>query len=328
MNKATAIACSNIAFVKYWGKRDEPLRLPMNSSLSMALSQATTMTTVAFVPELAEDEIFIDGRAVQGTARLRVAQHLDRIRQKAEIRQRARVASRNSFPRNAGIASSASGFAALTLAATTAAGLKLSTRELSCLARLGSGSAARSIPGGFVEWHRGQDHESSYAEQIAPPQHWPEFRDIVAVVETTPKPVSSTHGMARAQTSPYFTTRMALIPERLERARQAILDRDLDELGRISEQEAIELHFISMSSHPPVLYWSPATLKLIHQVLAWRSEGLRVHFTIDAGPNVHLLCEQRDEKAISAMLVEMAEVRHVIVNAPGFAARLHSEHLF
>ena len=328
MNKTTAVACSNIAFVKYWGKRDKTLRLPLNSSLSVALSQATTTTTVALNPDLAEDEVVIEGQAAPDPVRLRVIRHLDRIRQMARVEQRARVASRNSFPRDAGIASSASGFAALTLAATRAAGLELSTRELSRLARLGSGSAARSIPGGFVEWHAGQDHESSFAEQIASPQHWPELRDIVAVLEREPKPVGSTQGMALAQTSPHLTTRVALIPGRLERVRQAILDRNLAALGEVSEEEAIELHLIAMSSRPAIFYWRPATLALIQRVLTWRSEGLEVYFTIDAGPNVHLLCEEKDTGPIVAELEEMPEVQQIIVNAPGFGAHLCPEHLF
>ena len=328
MNKATAVACSNIAFIKYWGKRDEALRLPLNSSLSMALSQATTTTTVAFAPGLSKDEVTIDGQAAKGAGQLRVAAHLDRIRQMAGVERRARVASRNKFPRDAGIASSASAFAALTLAATRAAGLELSGRELSRLARLGSGSAARSISGGFVEWRAGQDHESSWGELVAPPEHWPELRDIVAVLESGPKLVGSTQGMALAQTSPYLAARLALIPERLRRARQAILDRDLATLGEVSEEEAIELHLIAMSSRPPIFYWKPATLALIRRVLAWRSVGLEVYFTMDAGPNVHLLCEQKEAGAIISMLKEIADVQKIIVNAPGPGTCLTDSDLF
>jgi len=327
MNKATAVACSNIAFVKYWGKRDEALRLPLHPSLSMALSRATTTTTVAFDPGLPRDEVLIDGWAAPPSARLRVVRHLDRIRLMAGTEQRARVASRNSFPPDAGIASSASGFAALTVAATKAAGVELTTRALSSLARLGSGSAARSIPGGFSEWHADTEHEGSSAEQIAPPEHWANLRDIVAVLEREPKSVGSTEAMALARSSPHFETRLALIPGRLERARQAILDRDLTALGEASEEEAIELHLITMTSRPPIFYWRPETLAFIHRVLAWRSEGLEVYFTIDAGPNVHLLCEQESAGPIVAALEAMGEVQQIIVNAPGPGAHTCSEHL-
>jgi len=328
MKKATAVASSNIAFVKYWGKRDESLRLPLNSSLSMVLSQATTTTTVDFVPDLSRDEVTIESHAAETVVRARVVAHLDRIRQTAGVETRARVASRSSFPRDAGMASSASGFAALTLAATKAAGLELSLRELSCLARLGSGSAARSISGGFVEWHAGQGHESSWGEQIAPPEHWPELRDIVAIVEEEPKAPGSTEGMALARTSPHLAARLALIGERLSRARQAILERDLGALGQVSEEEAIELHLIAMSSRPPIFYWRPATLALMHQVLAWRSKGLAVYFTMDAGPNVHLLCEEEDAGPLIAALEEMPNVRQIMVNSPGLGAHLRPEHLF
>jgi len=328
MSKATALACSNIAFVKYWGKRDEALRLPLNSSVSMALSQATTRTTVAFESRLCQDEVAIDGCAAPALVRLRVVRHLDRIRQISGVAQRARVASFNGFPPDAGLASSASGFAALTLAGTRAAGLELSAKELSCLARLGSGSAARSIPGGFSEWHAGSEHESSWGEQIAPPDHWPGLRDIVAVVAGEPKPAGSTQGMALAQSSPHFETRLSLVPGRLLRVRQAVLDRDLTSLGEVSEEEAIELHLIAMSSRPPIFYWRPETVAFIHRVLAWRSEGLKVYFTMDAGPNVHMLCQEESAGSIVAALEGMAEVQQIIVNAPGPAARLCSGHLF
>jgi diphosphomevalonate decarboxylase len=328
MNRATAVACSNIAFVKYWGKRDEALRLPVNSSLSMNLSQATTATTVVFDTQLPQDEVVIHGQSASSTAQFRVVRHLDRIRKMAGIKEHAYVASHNSFPRDAGIASSASGFAALTLAAVKAAEMELTSEALSRLARLGSGSAARSIPAGFCEWHAGRKSESSWAEQIAPPQHWPGLRDIVTVLTEVPKPVSSSRGMALAQTSPHFRTRLALISERLERVRQAVIDRDLTALGETSEEEAIELHLIAMSSRPPIYYWSPETMALIHRVLDWRANGLRVYFTIDAGPNVHLLCEEEDAGAIVASLGEMAEVQQIIVNSPGPGAHLRSEQPF
>jgi diphosphomevalonate decarboxylase len=328
MIKATAIACSNIAFVKYWGKRDEALRLPLNSSLSMALSQATTTTTVEFASHMSGDEVAIDGTRAQPNARRRVVRHLDRLRQIAGIDQPARVASRNSFPADAGIASSASGFAALTVAAAHAAGMELPLKALSSLARLGSGSAARSIPGGFAEWHGGTGHDSSWSEQIAPPRHWPELRDIVAVLNRGAKPVSSTDGMTLALTSPHLDARLALIPGRLERVRQAVLDRDIKTLGEVSEEEAIELHLIAMSSRPPIFYWSPATVALIHRVLAWRSQGLEVYFTIDAGPNVHLLCLEETAGSIVSALEGMGEVQQIIVNAAGPCACLCEEHLF
>jgi diphosphomevalonate decarboxylase len=189
--KATAEAKSNIAFIKYWGNRDAALRIPLNNSISMNLDHATTTTTVAFAPALNGDEIVIGGASANTAQRARVSAHLDRVRALAQIETRARVASQNNFPMGAGIASSASAFAALSLSATRAAGLELPERALSILARQGSGSASRSIPGGFVEWLAGSESANSYAIQLAPPEFW-DLRDVIAIVSTTEKEVGST----------------------------------------------------------------------------------------------------------------------------------------
>ncbi|MBI3764764.1 MAG: diphosphomevalonate decarboxylase, partial [Chloroflexi bacterium] len=178
---ATAVSCANIAFIKYWGNRDSDLRLPANSSLSMNLAGLETRTTVAFDSALPGDEVVIDGVPQSGPAKERVSKHLDHVRRLARLESPARVGSVNNFPIGTGIASSASAFAALTVAACAAAGLLLSERELSALARLGSGSAARSVPGGFVEWIAAERHEDSFAFSIAPPEHWA-LVDLVAVV--------------------------------------------------------------------------------------------------------------------------------------------------
>jgi diphosphomevalonate decarboxylase len=174
--KATAISCANIAFIKYWGRKDHTLRLPLNSSISMNLDRTTTTTTVLFDPALEADQVMIEDGETSDKAAQRVSEHLDRIRTLAGISTRAQVVSRNSFPMGAGIASSASAFAALTAAACAAAGLEPDERTLTILARLGSGSACRSIPAGFVEWHTADTSEGSYAEPIASPEHW-DLRD-------------------------------------------------------------------------------------------------------------------------------------------------------
>jgi len=322
--KVTAFASANIAFIKYWGNRDASLRLPYNSSLSMNLSAATTTTTVQFDNHLPNDTVIIGGEEQHGPVRARVVAHLDRVRALAGSVARALVISQNSFPMGTGIASSASAFAALSLAATAAAGLNLSERELSALARLGSGSAARSVPGGFVEWIAGDSHETSYAYSIAPPEHW-DLRDVVAIVSHIPKPVGSTDGHAAALTSPYFATRLALLPDRHARLKQAILERDLAVLGPLMEEEAISLHVIALTSHPPIYYWAPATLELMLAVRAWRGEGLPVYFTLDAGPNVHLICTAADAPIVEARVRAMAGVRDVLVNAPGGPATLISD---
>ena len=317
----TAVAHANIAFIKYWGNLVGALRLPYNSSLSMNLSAATTTTTVKFLRDIPADCLVIDGAERSGPALDRVVSHLDLIRQRAGLTERAVVESANSFPMGTGIASSASAFAALTVAAAAAAGLELGERALSALARRGSGSAARSIPGGFVEWHAAPTDEGSYAESIAAADHW-DLRDIVAVVSRAHKATGSTDGHAAAVASPFFAARMTALQTELPRVRQALLDRDMATLGPAIEAEALALHAIAMTGRPPVLYWAPETIGLLHQVHAWRADGLAVWFTLDAGPNVHLICEGGAAADVEAALAPLDCVESILHNRPAGPASL------
>jgi diphosphomevalonate decarboxylase len=321
--KATAVSCSNIAFIKYWGNRDPVLRLPNNDSLSMNLSAAMTTTTVELDASLTDDRVVIQDREVQGDRRARVVQHLDRVRAMAGIETRARVTSVNSFPMATGIASSASAFAALSLAATAAAGLRLNERELSCLARLGSGSACRSVPAGFTYWHAGHSHETSYAESIAGLGHW-DLRDLVAVVSTTPKAVGSADGHSLAPTSLFYAARLAVLPGRLQVVKAALLARDLVRFGETIEAEATELHVIAMTSRPPIIYWLPETLAVMQAVRDWRAEGLLAYFTLDAGANVHVICLADDAPAVEQRLTALPAVIQVIACQPGDGVRLQT----
>ena len=216
MNKATAVSPANIAFIKYWGKRDSKLNIPFNDSISMNLSDCLTTTTVEFRDGLTSDEVFIDGLRIEGAGWDRVRFVLDEVRRMAKIDLFATVTSKNNFPSDAGIASSASGFSALALAASRAAGIKASQKGLSILARLGSGSACRSIPDGFTLWKRGRSDGSSYAIQIAKPAFW-DLRDIVVVVSKEKKKAGSTEGHAAAISSPYFKARLTRLPVRIKK---------------------------------------------------------------------------------------------------------------
>ncbi len=325
--KATALSCANIAFIKYWGRRDHALRLPLNSSISMNLDGATTVTTVAFDPSLPGDEVSIAGAPALERAARRVSEHLDRVRALAGIAAPARVASRNSFPMGAGIASSASAFAALSAAACAAAGLALDERELTILARLGSGSACRSVPAGFVEWHAADASEESYAESIAPPEYW-DLRDLIAVVQTEHKEVGSTRGQELMDASPFAGARLAAAERALPVVRAAILARDFTAFGQETEQEAIRMHAVAMTSQPSLLYWSPETVRVLHAVRAWRENGLEAYCTIDAGANVHVLCLGVDAARVAAALSTLPGVHEVIANRPGPGTRLVVEHLF
>lgn len=314
--QATANAGANIALIKYWGVRDAGLNLPLNDSVSFTLDAARTTTTVSFDPDLPADSLEIGGVPAAPQALDRASRHLDHLRSLAGVRTRARIVSENSFPMGAGIASSASAFAALTVAAATALRLDLTPRQLTCIARLGSGSAARSIEGGFVWWHAGHDHHSSYAEQLAPPEHW-DLRDVVAVVTTEEKAVASARGHTFASTSPFLEARLAQVTQQLPVVRRAVLERDLATLGPIVEADALAMHFVMMSSAPPLFYWTPATLALIHATRRWRAAGLPVYFTIDAGPNVHLICEASHAEALAGEVRAVPGVVDVISAAAG-----------
>jgi diphosphomevalonate decarboxylase len=327
LGKSTAVGCANIAFIKYWGRKDHVLRLPLNSSISMNLDNATTITTVAFDPMLKADQAIVEGTDRPDQAVRRVSEHLDRIRALAGIDTRARVMSRNSFPMGAGIASSASAFAALTVAACAAAGLELDERALTILARQGSGSACRSVPAGFVEWHTADTSEESYAEQIAPPDHW-DLRDLIAVVQTKHKKVGSSKGHELVGPSPFASARLSEAKRALPIVREAILDRDFGSFGEETEQEAIRMHCVAMTSRPSLLYWSPETVRIMHAVRDWREEGLAACFTIDAGANVHVLCQGHDAATFEAKLRALPGVQEVIANRPGPGTYLTDTHLF
>lgn len=320
-HSATAQAHPNIALIKYWGNRDEALRLPVNGSLSMNLAGLFTRTTVSFQPSLGMDELIINGHELMGKSLERVSAILDLVRQSAGLGFRAEVVSENNFPIGAGIASSASAFAALAVAATQAAGLEWSEAALSRLARLGSGSAARSIPAGFVEWQMGTGDGDSIAVSIAPPEHWA-LADCVAIVATGHKSIGSTEGHALAASSPLQAARVADAPRRLEACRQAILTCDFERLAAIIEHDSDLMHAVMMTSQPALFYWQPATLLVMEAVREWRRAGLAVAYTVDAGPNIHVLCLQSAAAAVAERLGQIPGVTQVLQAQIGGPARL------
>lgn len=296
--QVTAQAGANIAFIKYWGNKPDGPNLPLNPSISMTLAACVTRTTVALRPSASEDEILLDGRTPDEKIAARVGGFLQSVRDIAGRKERTRVESGNNFPTGCGIASSASGFAALALAASSAYGLGLDRRGLSRLARLGSGSAARSVMGGFVELKPGETHEAAYAAQIAPEDAWPDLRDVVVLVSREQKKVSSAEGHRLAHTSEMYPGRLSAVPERAGRVRKAILDRNLALLGEAAEADALSMHAVMMTSKPPLLYWHPRTIEVIRCVWELRQKGIEAYFTIDAGPNVHILTRERSVPAV------------------------------
>lgn len=318
---ATAIANPNIAFIKYWGNTDANLRLPANGSISMNLTALETRTRVTFDSSFPRDIFDLNGKRQSGVALERVTIHLNLIRGLRGISLPAHVFSENNFPTGAGIASSAAAFAALSLAAVSALGLKLPESDLSRLARRGSGSACRSIPAGFTEWRRGDSDLDSFAISIAPPEHW-NLVDCIAIVAEKEKKTSSTEGHALAHTSPYQATRVADSPRRLEICRSAIQKRDFKALAEIIELDSNMMHAVMMTSRPALFFWEPETLNILKAVQSWRKTGFPVAYTLDAGPNVHVLCPEETSPEITRRLSTLPGVKEVLVSKAGGAARL------
>ena len=323
---ATARAGSNIALIKYWGKRDPSINLPLNDSISMTLSDAHTTTTVEWDESLDGDEFYLDGERVCDERATRVSRHLDRIRS-AWYRIGARVASKSNFPASTGIASSASAFAALSTAAIAAFGEGLpDSAELSRWARKGSGSACRSIDGGFVHWKSGTCDEDSFAHPLASAEHW-DLHDLVVLVTGQPKEIPSTEGHRIAANHPFMATRQAHLPERLISCQAAIAKRDFETLALLVETEALEVQGIMMSGTPSCLYPVGLTMDFLHAIRAWRRAGIPVCFTLDAGPNVHVLCEADAVETVLDHIRAMAPGTDVLVNRPGDGVSLLGVHL-
>lgn len=320
---ATALAHPNIAFIKYWGNRDQSLRLPSNNSISMNLDGLSTRTKVTFSASLGTDSLRIGERPVTGPGLKRVIIFLDLVRQMAGLNQRAEVVSENNFPSGAGIASSASAFAALALAASKAAGITLTQRVLSRLARRGSGSASRSIPGGFVEWQAGTEEADSFAASIAPPEHW-DLVDCVAIVSAGHKKTGSTQGHALAGTSPLQTARVTDAPRRLDLCRRAVLDRDFDALAAVVELDSDMMHAVMMTSNPGLFYWQPASITIMDAVRKWRGRGIPVCYTVDAGANIHVICPREQAEGVERSVRELPGVQDVLVSGVGGPARIVS----
>jgi diphosphomevalonate decarboxylase len=318
---ARARAHSNIALIKYWGKRDAALNIPAVGSISITLDALTTDTRVTFDPALRGDELSLDGRQVDA---VRVSRVLDLVRERVGLTAHARVVSTNDFPTGAGLASSASGFAALAVAASSAAGLILDARELSILARRGSGSAARSIFGGYVELHAGSatDGSDAFAEPVTDAGRWP-MSVVIAITDQSAKSVSSTTGMsASSATSPFFGSWVDTSDADLTAMRAAISGRDFTALGELAEYSCLKLHALMLTTRPALIYWNAATIATMHAVRELRRSGVPVYFTIDAGPQVKALCAPADAATVANALASVAGVTEIRTSALGEGTRL------
>jgi len=318
---AKAVSHPNIAFIKYWGNRDSSLRIPVNGSISMNLADLDTTTTVTFDASLVQDSLVLNGRPADLVQVARVAAFLDIVRGLAGINTFAHVESANNFPTGAGIASSAAAFSALALAGSKAAGLDLDEKSLTRLARRGSGSASRSIPDGFVEWIPGTTDADSYSVSLAPASSW-NLMDVIAVVAAGEKKTGSSEGHNLAGTSPFQNARVADAPRRIDICRQAVLSRDFDSLAAIMEHDSDMMHSVMMTSSPALFYWEPASLRIIKSVPGWRMDGLHCGYTLDAGPNVHVLCPADSAPEVENRLKNIEGVLSVLKSSAGGPARL------
>lgn len=310
---ARAEACANIALSKYWGKSPRGDNLTAVPSLSLTLDGLRTRTEVSFAPTRAADEVWLNGRELETDEARRVIDLLDRLRARANVSERARVTSLNDFPTAAGLASSASGFAALALATSRALGLDLPDAQLSTEARRSSASAARSIFGGFVELGAEEDA----ATQLAPAAHWG-VAMLVAIVDAAKKPIGSTQGMLHTQrTSPLYGGWCEAAPKVHAEVRAGVLERDFARVALAMEHGTRLMHATMMTSQPAVLYLRGPTVELMHEISDRRSKGSPEAYTMDAGPNVKVLTEDAHIARTERFLREFPGVLGVLVCRPG-----------
>lgn len=315
-NRGKARAYSNIALIKYWGKRDESYVLPMNSSVSLTLECFYTETQVIFSNSFNEDIFYLNDKLQDRAATQKISSFLDLFRKASNNSMKATVNSNNFVPTAAGLASSASGFAALAAATNIASGLNLNPKDLSMYARQGSGSATRSIYGGFVEWQRGRSEKDSYAIAIDDAS-W-DIGMVIVIVNSKEKSVSSREGMKHTvATSPFYKVWPQSAEEDIKEIKLAIANRDFEKVGSITERNGLMMHATMLGANPPLSYWEPDSVLVMQMVRELRKEGILSYFTMDAGPNVKILCRLSEANKIADRIRQVFNEDQVIVTGPG-----------
>jgi diphosphomevalonate decarboxylase len=317
--KITAKAHSNIAFVKYWGKRDEKLNLPAVGSISFTLNELFTETSIEFSKNLKKDSLVLNEKSASMQQLERVSKFLDIVRSSANQKFYAKIISKNNFPTGAGLASSASAFASLATAATQAINLNLTKFQLSELARRGSGSAARSIWGGFVEMKIGtkSDGSDSFAVQIADEKYW-DIHFLIAITSEKEKKIGSTEGMNHtSKTSPFYKQWIKSSRVDLQKMRHAILTKNFTKLGELTEFSCLKMHAVALSANPGLVYWNTATIECIQEIQEMRKEGIETYFTIDAGPQVKAICQKKDVLFVKSRLSGVKGIKRILISASG-----------
>jgi len=329
----TAVGHPNIAFVKYWGKRDPKLNLPNNSSVSMTLDDNfKTTTSVLFSNKLGADQVYINDElqeisgenASEKSKFIKIV--LDQMRARAGSKTNALIVSQNSFPSSSGMASSASGAATLVFALSTALNLELKPQDMSIIARQISGSACRSLYGGIVEWEKGSnpDGSDSYAKQVVAQDYWPNLIDMVVIVDPSKKKVSSSEGHALIDTSPLYPNRPAFAEDNVVKIKEAVLKQDFGTMAEVIMRDSNDMHATMLDSWPPVMYLndtSRAIINAVHELNAKNGRNVAA-YTFDAGPNAHIITTRDQDPLIRDVLSTIDGIKEVIVSAMGEAPKI------
>ncbi|MBM7617462.1 diphosphomevalonate decarboxylase [Weissella uvarum] len=317
MREYTARAHTNIALLKYWGKADTDFIIPTTTSISLTLDEFYTDTSVKFDDDLVQDQVFLNDAPLAGKSYDKIVRFLDIVRQEAQLSTHALVKSTNHVPTAAGLASSASAFAALAGSASKAAGLNLTPSELSRLARRGSGSASRSIFGGFVEWQRGDSDESSYAKVLQADVDW-DIQLLTVIINDQPKKIDSRGGMQHTQaTSPFYAQWVENTNAAVSDMEAAIAQHDFEKLGSLAESNALQMHATNTTANPPFNYLTDQSWTVIQLAATLRQKGIEVYATMDAGPNVKLISKQQDTQAITEALAASLPNVQTVAATPG-----------
>ena len=310
-----ARAHTNIALIKYWGKADEALIIPMNNSLSVTLDRFYTETRVTFDETLTEDQLILNGEAVNAKESAKIKRYMEMIRKEAGISEHALIESENFVPTAAGLASSASAYAALAGACNEALQLGLSDKDLSRLARRGSGSASRSIYGGFAEWEKGHDDESSFAHRIEADGWENELAMVFVVINNKSKKVSSRSGMSLTRdTSRFYQYWLDNVEPDLKETKEAIAQKDFKRMGEVIEANGLRMHATNLGAQPPFTYLVPESYDAMRIVHECREAGLPCYFTMDAGPNVKVLIEKKNQQAIVNKFLQEFDQSQIITS--------------
>ena len=310
-----ARAHTNIALIKYWGKADEDLILPMNNSLSVSLERFYTETKVTFSESYTEDTLVLNGETVNAAESKKITRFMDMLRAKTNTTLYSYIESENFVPTAAGLASSASAYAALASACNEALQLGWSDKELSRLARRGSGSASRSIFGGFVEWEKGYDDTTSYSFPIDADRWEDDLAMIFVVINNKSKKVSSRAGMSLTRdTSRFYQYWLDHVDEDIAAVKEAISRKDFKGLGEVIEAKCLRMHATNLGAQPPFTYLVPASYQAMEVVHQCRELGYPCYFTMDAGPNVKILVEKHNQAHVIEQLHQHFEPHQIIAS--------------